>query len=119
MEARHRDVLPAAAPPSVQWNQPRPAGSTNHAPAPPDILPADEVVRLLRRCRYDRSPRRILISRVAAAAGLSRETCYQVINTGHVTEQTRALLSPILRKIASGKLEYRRSGQQWVKVIHC
>jgi hypothetical protein len=92
----------------------------NHEPRSPlqlEILSACEVVNLLRRCRYDRW-QRLQIACIARAAGLSRETLYVAMNTGKMSEPTRAALTPVLKGIADGTIEFRRHGQVWKEVGH-
>src|SRR5215831_3670479 len=78
----------------------------------PSVLSAAEVVYWLRRCRCARKPR-IPISQLAAVAGLHRITLFRALSTGWCSEETCAALTPILREIAAGTVEFQRHGQQW------
>jgi hypothetical protein len=79
------------------------------------ILSAREVINLLRRCRYDRSGR-IPIARLAASGGVSRQTLYVAMNARKVSEETCVALTPILREITAGRLEFRRRARRWEQI---
>jgi hypothetical protein len=93
------------------------ADKRNQEPRSPEleILPASEVVSLLRRCRYDRS-RRLPIACIARAAGLHRWTLYEVMKTGQASEVTLAALTPILRDVAAGTVAFERRAGRWEQV---
>ena len=61
-------------------------------------LTEQQVVQELRRIRYGRPPS---LSSIAKAAGISRVTLYEVINTGAATERLTASLSMALQNVRS------------------
>jgi len=74
-----------------------------------------EIVRALRRYRFDRQfrgPHRVPIKTLADFVGLSHETLFQAMR-GKVSDRTRATLSWAIVAIAEGRLHFRRHGQQW------
>jgi hypothetical protein len=85
--------------------------------SPPEgqVMSAPEVINALQRCRYDRS-RQIPIAALARAAGLSRETLYAGMNSSKVSKETCAALTPVLREVVAGRLEYRRRARRWEEV---
>jgi hypothetical protein len=82
----------------------------------PSILPASDVVRALRRYRYDREfrgHRRVPIRLLAGLVGLSHETLYEAMRRGNASELTRAKLTRAVMAVAEGRLRFRRRGQVW------
>jgi hypothetical protein len=106
-----QNYLPADVSEEARNQQPRSQESSSTE----GILSAREVINLLRRCRYDRS-RRIPIARLAAASGVSPQTLYVAMNSEEVSEQTCIALTPILREIAAGRLEFRRRARRWEEI---
>jgi hypothetical protein len=84
--------------------------------ATPGPQPAADVVRALRRYRYDpefRGARRVPIRTLATWVGLSHETLYQAMRAGTASECTRAKLTWALKAIAEERLRFCRRGQCW------
>jgi hypothetical protein len=82
----------------------------------PKPLPSVDVVRALRRYRYDstfRGQRRVPIRTLAAMVGLSYETLYQTIRSGRASERTRSKLSWAITAINDGRLRFSRRRQTW------
>ena len=87
----------------------------NHVDAPCVMLSDGEIVRALRRFRYDpafRGERRVPIKTLADCVGLSHETVYQAMR-GKISDVTRAKLSWAIVAIADGRLRFRRHRQVW------
>lgn len=59
-------------------------------------MTADQIVQQLRSIRYDKRP---TLTEVAAAAGLSRVTVYEVIQTGRVSASTAERLTRGLQHV--------------------
>ena len=88
----------------------------NHVDAPCVMLSDGEIVRALRRFRYDpafRGERRVPIKTLADCVGLSHETVYQAMMRGTVSDCTRAKLSWALIAINDCRLQFSRRGQVW------
>ena len=89
----------------------------------PGLLSDEEIVRALRRFRYDpefRGPRRVPIRVLADLIGVSRMTIYGVMRPDLQTrpksmfsERTRAKLSPAIAAILDGRLRFRRTKHVW------
>jgi hypothetical protein len=92
------------------------------SPPPLGLLSDAEIVRALRRFRYDpefRRPKRVPIRAVADLAGLSHMTVYEAMRPDlpqrprRISELTRAKLSPTIIAILDGRLRFRRRKQVW------
>ena len=89
----------------------------------PGRLSDEEIVRALRRFRYDpefRGPRRVPIRVLADLIGVSRMTIYGVMRPDlrtrpkrMISERTRAKLSPAIAAILDGRLRFRRTKHVW------
>jgi hypothetical protein len=82
----------------------------------PSVLPASDVVRALRRYRYEthfRGERRVPIRTLAGLVGLSHETLYEAMRRGGASEVTCGKLTWALEAIADGRLRFRRRRQVW------
>jgi hypothetical protein len=88
----------------------------------PGLLTDAELVRSLRRFRYDRElrgPRRVPIRTLAEIVGLSHTTIYQTMRPDlptrprKISETTRIKLSFVIKAINGGRLRFRRRGQIW------
>jgi hypothetical protein len=82
----------------------------------PSPMAAADVVRALRRYRYDsafRGAHRVPIRVLAGLVGVSHETLYETMRIGTASEGTRAKLTWALKAIAEGRLRFRRRGQHW------
>ena len=88
----------------------------------PGLLTDAELVRSLRRFRYDRElrgPRRVPIRTLAEIVGLSHTTIYQAMRPDlptrprRISETTRFKLSFVIKAINGGRLCFRRRGQIW------
>ena len=78
------------------------------------VLTASEIVRELRRYRYDRARgKRVPIRALADLVGLSHETLYAAIKRAEVSDFVRSRLSWAIIAISEGRLRFRRYGQQW------
>jgi hypothetical protein len=86
------------------------------------LLTDAEIVRALRRFRYDpalRGPRRVPIRVLADLLGLSHTTIYQAMRPDlpgrprRISETTRIKLSFAIKAINGGRLRFRRRGQIW------
>jgi hypothetical protein len=86
------------------------------------LLTDAEIVRALRRFRYDRElrgPRRVPIRTLAEIVGLSHTTIYQAMRPDlparprKISETTRIKLSFVIKAISEGRLRFRRRGQVW------
>jgi hypothetical protein len=91
----------------------RKTGVSRMTQSPP---PGADIVRALRRFRYDpafRGERRVPIKTLAGLVGLSHETLYAAMRRGNASEQARAKLTWALKAIAEGRLWFRRRGQVW------
>ena len=83
---------------------------------PSDLLSKAEIIRALRRYRYDPAMNRglnnrdIPIGSVLAAAGLRNEGLYKstILFTGKLSARQHRLLSPVIRRIEAGELSFRR-----------
>jgi hypothetical protein len=79
------------------------------------MLSDAEIVRALRRFRYDRTfrgERRVPIKTLGDYVGLSHETLYQAMK-GSISDRTRAKLSWALAAISDRRLQFRRRGREW------
>jgi hypothetical protein len=79
------------------------------------MLPDAEIVRALRRYRFDRQfrgPRRVPIKTLGDFVGLSHETLFQAMK-GPVSDRTRSKLSWAIVAIGEGRLRFRRRGHVW------
>lgn len=77
-------------------------------------LTGPEAAHILWACCDGDYYRRAPIACIARATGVTRQTCHNVMNGSHeVSEETLVKLSPILRRIASGELAFRRRGGRW------
>jgi hypothetical protein len=103
---------------------PRAARNRRQALQPaPGLLTDAEIVRALRRFRYDsefRGPKRVPIRVLADLIGVSRMTIYEVMrpdlrtrSKGMISERTRAKLSPAIAAILDGRLRFRRTKHLW------
>ena len=89
----------------------------------PGLLSDEEIVRALRRFRYDpefRGPKRVPIRVLADLVGVSRMTIYGVMRPDlrtrpkrMISERTRAKLSPAIAAILDGRLRFRRTKHVW------
>jgi hypothetical protein len=89
----------------------------------PGLLSDEEIVRALRRFRYDpefRGPKRVPIRVLADLVGVSRMTIYEVMRPDlrtrpkrMISERTRAKLSPAIAAILDGRLRFRRAKHVW------
>jgi hypothetical protein len=89
----------------------------------PGLLSDEEIVRALRRFRYDpefRGPKRVPIRVLADLIGVSRMTIYEVMRPDlrtrpkrMISERTRAKLSPAIAAILDGRLRFRRTKHVW------
>jgi hypothetical protein len=86
------------------------------------LLTDAEIVRALRRFRYDRElrgPKRVPIRTLAEIVGLSHTTIYQAMRPDlparprRISETTRIKLSFAVKAINGGRLRFRRRGQIW------
>ena len=91
-------------------------------PPAPGLLSDAEIVRALRRFRYDpefRGPKRVPIRVLAGLAGLSHMTLYEAMRPDlparprRISELTRIKLSGAIREILAGRLRFRRRRQVW------
>jgi hypothetical protein len=95
----------------------------------PGLLTDAEIVRALRRFRYDpefRGPKRVPFRVLAELTGLSHVTLYEAmrpdmpmrpnlpLRPGRISELTRAKVSPAIAAILEGQLRFRRRKQIWV-----
>ena len=88
----------------------------------PSLLTDAEIVRALRRFRYDpefRGPKRVPVRVLAGLAGLSHMTLYEAMRPDlptrpkRISELTRIKLSGAIREILAGRLRFRRRRQVW------
>ena len=89
----------------------------------PGLLSDEEIVRALRRFRYDpefRGQKRVPIRVLADLVGVSRMTIYEVMRPDlrtrpkrMISERTRAKLSPAIAAILDGRLRFRRTKHVW------
>ena len=88
----------------------------------PSLLADAEIVRALRRFRYDpdfRGPKRVPIRVLAGLAGLSHMTLYEAMRPDlptrprRISELTRIKLSGAIREILAGQLRFVRRRQVW------
>ena len=105
--------------------KPKPCGRRDHHQAirpTPGLLTDAEIVRTLRRFRYDsefRGPKRVPIRTLAEIVGLSHTTIYQAMRPDlpmrprRISELTRIKLSGAVREILVGRLRFRRRRQVW------
>jgi hypothetical protein len=91
-------------------------------PPAPGLLRDAEIVRALRRFRYDpdfRGPKRVPIRVLAGLAGLSHMTLYEAMRPDlpmrprRISELTRIKLSGAIREILAGQLRFVRRRQVW------
>jgi hypothetical protein len=73
----------------------------NCAPFSSRLMSASEIVRELRRLRYDRANgcgrgRKVPIKRIAEQSGVHRMTVYRIIRDGRVSDKSRIALSLVL-----------------------
>jgi hypothetical protein len=99
-------------------------GATSHArrrrakpvdDAPGVMLPATDIVRALRRYRFDRQfrgLRRVPIKTLAEFVGLSHETLFQAMR-GKISDRTRGKLSWAIVAVGDRRLRFRRRRQVW------
>ena len=124
--------LPAAAPPRADQHglpeggnlPPRALRDQRRGLQPvPGLLTDAEIVRALRRFRYDqefRGPKRVPLRALAELTGLSHMTLYEAMRPElppcprRISELTRARLSPAITAILEGRLRFRREKQIWV-----
>jgi hypothetical protein len=97
-------------------------GQRRHEPAAQGLLTDAEIVRALRRFRFDpefRGARRVPIRVLASLAGLSHQTVYQAMRPDppmrplKISGCTRAKLSGAIAAILDGRLRFRRRKQVW------
>ena len=88
----------------------------------PGLLTDDEIVRALRRFRYDpefRGPKRVPLRSLAELIGLSHMTVYEAMKPDlpgrrrRISESTRARLSWAITAISEGRLRFRRIRHVW------
>ena len=88
----------------------------------PGLLTDEEIVRALRRFRYDREFRglkRVPLRTLAELIGLSHMTVYEAMKTDppgrrrNISELTRARLSWAITAISEGRLRFRRIRHVW------
>ena len=89
----------------------------------PGLLSDEEIVRALRRFRYDpefRGPKRVPMRVLADLISVSRMTIYRVMRPDlrtrpkrMISERTRAKLSPAIAAILDGRLRFRRTKHVW------
>jgi hypothetical protein len=82
----------------------------------PSVLPASNVIRALRRYRYEahfRGERRVPIRTLAGLVGLSHDTLYCAMRFGRTSGRTRAKLSWAIIAIGEDRLRFRRRRQTW------
>ena len=89
----------------------------------PGLLSDEEIVRALRRFRYDpefRGPKRVPIRVLADLIGVARMTIYEVMRPDlrtrpkrMISKRTRAKLSPAIAAILDGRLRFRRTKHVW------
>ena len=88
----------------------------------PGLLTDDEIVRVLRRFRYDREFRglkRVPLRTLAELIGLSHMTIYEAMKPDlpgrhtRISESTRARLSWAITAISEGRLRFRRTRHVW------
>ena len=89
----------------------------------PGLLSDEEIVRALRRFRYDpefRGPKRVPIRVLADLIGVARMTIYEVMRPDlrtrpkrMISTRTRAKLSPAIAAILDGRLRFRRTKHVW------
>jgi hypothetical protein len=88
----------------------------------PGLLTDDEIVRALRRFRYDpefRGPKRVPLRSLAELIGLSHMTVYEAMRPDrpgrrrNISEFTRARLSWAIAAISEGRLRFRRTKHIW------
>jgi hypothetical protein len=81
------------------------------------ILSEDDTRRWLHRLYYERSHRkgrnRIPLKLVAEIAGLNRDTLYEALKGGKISEVTRGKLSWVIRAIEDGRLKCIRRRNTW------
>ena len=125
-------ALPASAPVWVYEREPSEgrgpgSGDRNNrrpaSPPTPGLLTDAEIMRALRRFRYDpefRGPKRVPIRVLADLIGVSRMTIYEVMRPDlrtrpkrMISERTRAKLSPAIAAILDGRLRFRRTKHVW------
>jgi hypothetical protein len=91
-------------------------------PPTSDLLTDDQIVRCLRRFRFDpefRGTRRVPLRALAELAGLSHQTVYQAMRPDlrtrprRISDLTRIKLSGAIREILAGRLRFRRRRQVW------
>jgi hypothetical protein len=85
-------------------------------------LTDDEIVRALRRFRYDpefRGPKRVPLRTLADLIGLSHMTVYEAMRPDlprrrrRISEHTRARLSWAITAISEDRLRFRRTRHVW------
>jgi hypothetical protein len=80
--------------------------------APPRVLPQRDILRFLRLMTspaYRREPQRLPLSVVAAMCGVSGLALYRIMWLDRVSDEMAAVLTPIVRAHAAGKLRCRRT----------
>jgi len=84
------------------------------------LLPNEEIVRELKRYRYDRTGQtlggyRVPLKTFGIYAGISRQMLGHYINGVFCpSEPTRRRISQAIIDIRAGRLRFRRRGQSWV-----
>jgi hypothetical protein len=73
----------------------------NYAPFSSRLMSASEIVRELRRLRYDPAngrgkARKVPLKRIAEQAGVHRMTVYRIIWGGRISDKSRVALSLVL-----------------------
>jgi hypothetical protein len=79
-------------------------------------MPGDQIVRALRGWRYGRDwpgKRRVPFAPLARLSGLSRQSLYQIIRDGRISDRHRAKLAIPVAGILDGGLRFKRRGQKW------
>jgi hypothetical protein len=82
----------------------------------PRLLPANEIVRELRRFRYESEfsgARRVPISCLASLCGIDRQTIYTAMMGQEVSHAVKAKLSWAIVLIREGRLRFTRRRQRW------
>ena len=81
------------------------------------ILSEEKVRQGLRRIRYENRYRkgrdRVPLKVVAEFVGINRDTLYEAINGGRISEVTRSRLTWVIEAIEQGGLRFKRRGQTW------
>jgi len=122
LEASIRAWIGRSEPPSETRVYPRQERRNKSDPADADtqgrrILSEEKVRQWLRRIRYENRYRkgrdRIPLKVVDEFVGINRDTLYEAINGGRLSEVTRSRLTWVIEAIEQGRLRFKRRGQTW------